>query len=119
MSCVLSSSGPLCVRLTRFAALCLVFAVCMAAVPARAEDPAWNAVITNHEAAPPDVVAVDKKRQQIFLFESRSPLRLKNTYICTTGQAPGDKMVRGDLKTPEGVYLPYFSEAMMKRSFNC
>ena len=26
-------------------------------------------------------------------------------YLCTTGQAQGDKQVRGDLKTPEGVYF--------------
>ncbi len=74
-------------------------------LPVRADGAEWVATIARHEGIPPLLVAVDKKRQQIFLFESRSPLRLKNTYICTTGQAVGDKMVRGDLKTPEGVYF--------------
>ena len=90
----------------RLALLCLTLWPIAVPAPCAADDePAWNAVIAGHEATPAGMVAVDKKRQQIFLFERRSPLQLKSTYICTTGQAPGDKMIRGDLKTPEGVYF--------------
>ena len=96
-------------RPARLTLLCPCLFVCLMVfcLPATvfAEESAWDTVIAGHEAAPPRVVAVDKKRQQIFLFERHSPLRLKNTYLCTTGQAPGDKMTRGDLKTPEGVYF--------------
>lgn len=47
------------------------------------------------------VVAVDKSRQRFFLMEKGK----SRDYLCTTGQAQGDKQVRGDLKTPEGVYF--------------
>ena len=52
-------------------------------------------------AADQAVVAVDKSRQRFFLMEKGKA----RDYLCTTGQAQGDKQVRGDLKTPEGVYL--------------
>ncbi len=98
------NSGPArVIPLARVLLLCL--GVLWASCAAAAEEGAWETVIAGHEAAPPGMIAVDKKRQQIFLFERHSPLRLKSTYICTTGQATGDKMVRGDLKTPEGVYF--------------
>ena len=60
---------------------------------------AWEAVTDGL----PDqqVVAVDKSRQRFFLLEGGSV----RDYLCTTGQAQGDKQVRGDLKTPEGVYF--------------
>lgn len=47
------------------------------------------------------VVAVDKSRQRLFVSEGEE----KREYVCTTGQHPGDKRARGDLKTPEGVYF--------------
>ncbi len=65
----------------------------------------WQAVITGHSTTPPRIVAVDKTRQTLFLFERHSPLRVAGQYACTTGQADGDKLVRGDLKTPEGIYF--------------
>lgn len=65
----------------------------------------WHAVITGHESLPQRLVAVDKREQALLLLEQQSPLRLSAKYTCTTGQNLGDKLVRGDLKTPEGVYF--------------
>ena len=65
----------------------------------------WQAVITSHSVAPPYLIAVDKSRQQLSFFERRSPLRLSRKFFCTTGQAVGDKILQGDLKTPEGIYF--------------
>lgn len=66
---------------------------------------AWHANITASDASPSSLIAVDKKQQALFLFERHSPLRPVNTFTCTTGQNVGDKLVEGDLKTPEGVYF--------------
>ena len=59
---------------------------------------AWEAV-----TGPPDlpVIAVDKAKQRLFLVEGGTV----RPFVCTTGQREGDKQVRGDLKTPEGVYF--------------
>ncbi len=66
---------------------------------------AWDAKVVEHSALPPRVVAVDKKEQVLSLLEFQSSLDSTTTYLCSTGQAPGDKVVEGDLKTPEGVYF--------------
>ncbi|MCL1985533.1 MAG: L,D-transpeptidase family protein, partial [Betaproteobacteria bacterium] len=69
---------------------------------ARADN--WQATL--HDVAlPTRVVAIDKSLQKLYLFERRSPVRLMQTYPCTTGQQPGDKYATGDLRTPEGVYF--------------
>lgn len=85
-----------------FAALFLML-VC-AAPPARAAE-GWNISLAEHAGTPAYVVAVDKSRQELSFFERRSPLRLTRVFACSTGQAAGDKLVQGDLKTPEGVYF--------------
>ncbi|CAK7002218.1 MAG: hypothetical protein DELT_00076 [Desulfovibrio sp.] len=66
---------------------------------------AWHATIAGSDASPACLIAVDKKQQTLHLFERHSPLRLVNTFACTTGQNVGDKLVEGDLKTPEGIYF--------------
>ena len=74
-------------------------AACLAAGLLNAPDAgAWEAV-----AGPLDlpVVAVDKAKQRLFLVEGETV----RPFVCTTGQREGDKQVRGDLKTPEGVYF--------------
>ena len=87
----------------------LLFSLCFLAdsgrVFAASEPNAWDTVIAEHPATPSHLIAVDKSRQQMALFERSSPLRLSRTFPCTTGQAVGDKMVQGDLKTPEGIYF--------------
>ncbi len=62
----------------------------------------WKAVIGEYGSVPPLVVAVDKNRQQLFLYQ---PTRPAVEYQCTTGQMQGDKQHQNDLKTPEGVYF--------------
>ena len=70
--------------------------------PAYADN--WQATL--HDVAlPTRIVVVDKSLQKLHLFERRSPVRLMQTYPCTTGQQPGDKYATGDLRTPEGVYF--------------
>ena len=66
---------------------------------------AWHAQISGSEASPARIIAVDKNQQTLFLFEKHSPLRLAGKFSCTTGQNIGDKLVEGDLKTPEGIYF--------------
>jgi len=65
----------------------------------------WQARLVGNEASPPRLIAVAKRQQALLLFEHNSPLKLAGTFVCTTGQAVGDKTVEGDLKTPEGVYF--------------
>ena len=69
---------------------------------ARADN--WQASIYD-EGLPTHLVAVDKQRQSFLFFEHKSPLKLKYTFPCTTGQVPGDKQVVNDLRTPEGIYF--------------
>jgi Uncharacterized protein conserved in bacteria len=69
------------------------------------QESGWLARVTGHTSAPPQLVAVDKSKQQLFLFEKKSPLRLAAQYACTTGKNDGDKRLRGDRKTPEGIYF--------------
>jgi murein L,D-transpeptidase YafK len=64
----------------------------------------WLASIRD-AALPSHFVAVDKARQSFHFFEKKSPLKLKYTYPCTTGQQTGDKQKLNDLRTPEGIYF--------------
>lgn len=71
-------------------------------MPAYADN--WQASLYD-EGLPSHLVAVDKHRQSFLFFERKSPLRLKYTFPCTTGQVPGDKQVVNDKRTPEGIYF--------------
>ena len=77
---------------------------CPLAAPHLAQAEEWQASLYN-EGLPTHLVAVDKKRQTFMFFEKKSPLKLKYTYPCTTGQLPGDKQALNDLRTPEGIYF--------------
>ena len=83
--------------------LFLVPRLCLAA--ASGEQASWKAVITDYPSIPPYLIAVDKSRQELSFFERRSPLQVSRIFACTTGQAVGDKLTEGDLKTPEGIYF--------------
>ncbi|MCL1889223.1 MAG: L,D-transpeptidase family protein [Desulfovibrionaceae bacterium] len=65
----------------------------------------WQAEIADYAHAPSFLLAVDKKEQLLRIYERRSPLVQAAEFICTTGQNEGDKLVRGDMKTPEGIYF--------------
>lgn len=82
--------------------ICVILLLCCISIPARADN--WQARIYD-TGLPSRVVAVDKASQRFHLFEKKSPLNLKYTFECTTGQVDGDKLVINDLRTPEGVYF--------------
>lgn len=73
------------------------------AIPAAADG--WKMTLNSGPHVPATIFAIDKGEQQFMLFEHKSPLHLVKELPCTTGQALGDKLVRGDLRTPEGVYF--------------
>lgn len=60
---------------------------------------AWEGGIPASGDVP--LVAVDKSRQRLVMSGGGTD----GEYFCSTGQKRGDKEVRGDLKTPEGVYF--------------
>lgn len=91
---------PLC----RIALLAFCLAAFGHSASARQASP-WSAVIGEHPAAPHRLIAVDKSKQHMGVFERLSPLQLSRVFLCTTGQAVGDKAIEGDLKTPEGIYF--------------
>ncbi len=96
-------------KVLRFLALQTVF--CLSLLPftcsnylfmAHAEN--WTPQIRN-AALPQRIVAVDKSRQQFYLYQKNTPFKLTHNYPCTTGQIDGDKQVTNDKRTPEGVYF--------------
>lgn len=59
-------------------------------------------------ASVPRALVVDKRTHRLLVFDNpdpREPPRLVRDLYVSTGRAPGDKAVRGDLRTPEGVYF--------------
>lgn len=88
-------------RLLEGLALSLALAVVTVA-PACADN--WQANLYN-EGLPSHLVAVDKNRRAFLFFEKKSPLKLKYSFPCVTGQLAGDKQELNDLRTPEGIYF--------------
>jgi len=90
------------------ALLCLFFQAALLPEWAQAEEhPAdkWRAELASHEYGPSLFLAVDKKKQRLYIMEQRSPLSATRQFFCSTGEVPGDKQYEGDLRTPEGVYF--------------
>ncbi|WP_291357944.1 L,D-transpeptidase family protein [Desulfovibrio sp.] len=83
-------------------AACLLFGGALTAPPVLADN--WQATLRN-EGLPGKLVGVDKKHKTFHYFEKKSPLKLRYSYPCVTGQLDGDKQQVNDLKTPEGVYF--------------
>lgn len=55
-----------------------------------------------------NALLVDKKANRIYVFsqnKENGQLEKVNDYYVTTGKLIGDKSIKGDLKTPEGVYF--------------
>ncbi|WP_158407291.1 L,D-transpeptidase family protein [Megalodesulfovibrio gigas] len=65
----------------------------------------WLAQFAGNPAGPPQFLAVNKQAQELYVFEQKSPLAMVEKITCTTGEREGDKLVEGDLRTPEGVYF--------------
>ena len=79
--------------------VCFFFCLFCFFPDARAQElvPAWKGV-------PGVVLVVDKSQQKLFVYDGEKRGLLREI-VCTTGQAKGDKLVEGDLRTPEGVYF--------------
>lgn len=90
-----------CVRLF---ALGLVLAALAFLAPSLSLADNWEASLRN-EGLPSRLVGVDKKHKVFHYFEKKSPLKLRYSYPCVTGQLEGDKQQINDLRTPEGVYF--------------
>ncbi|NUM88100.1 MAG: L,D-transpeptidase family protein [Bdellovibrionales bacterium] len=59
----------------------------------------------SHAADGELVIAVDKKQNQLHMARYRDGrLEPEKTFRATMGQRVGDKMIEGDLRTPEGIY---------------
>lgn len=67
--------------------------------------PGWKLEARSDTLGPQRFLAVDKSAQTIWLLEQQSPLRALKQLPCSTGKESGAKIVRGDLKTPDGVYF--------------
>lgn len=53
-------------------------------------------------------IVVDKQNHRLYIYERQAqgePPRLVRDYYVSTGRANGNKVLRGDLRTPEGVYF--------------
>ncbi len=49
-------------------------------------------------------VVVEKMTQRLYLFEQKERVELLHEFTCATGENPGQKVVKGDARTPEGIY---------------
>ncbi len=66
--------------------------------------PYWPAGIISVDSR--YAVLVEKSSQKLFFYRvTRDEVELIKKYSCSTGKVHGDKSVRGDRKTPEGVYF--------------
>ena len=73
--------------------------------PADGPVPGWDPVLSGHDYTPETFLVINKLDQQFQLLSRQSPVRVVSSYPCTTGQRQGDKLIQGDLRTPEGVYF--------------
>ncbi len=64
------------------------------------------------------VIVVDKKANQLYLADyNEGHLDIRKTYHATLGKKVGDKLMEGDLKTPEGIYdFLYLKQAPQLRA---
>ncbi len=76
-----------------------LLAILLACLPAP-EAAAWEAPVGGVADGQP-IAVVDKEAQRFFWLKPGSV----REYVCTTGKGKGDKQLRGDLKTPEGIYF--------------
>lgn len=65
----------------------------------------WKIDVRSDTLGPQRFLAVDKSAQTFWLLEQQSPLRALKQLPCSTGKESGAKIIRGDLKTPDGVYF--------------
>lgn len=83
---------------------CFWLFCCLVLMAPKALADNWQASIYE-DAAPSRLIGVDKKQKLFNFYEKKSPLRLRYSYPCVTGQLEGDKQQVNDLRTPEGIYF--------------
>ncbi len=54
---------------------------------------------------PKSFLALSKNSKELYVLENENSFEVKKVYASIYGEAEGDKLVEGDLKTPEGVYF--------------
>jgi murein L,D-transpeptidase YafK len=97
------STPPTAFASIRFAALAALTIFACLAGPGRVL--AWEAELPDTPETPTYFLAIDKERQAFLVMGRESPLKVLKELPCATGQADGDKLKEGDLRTPEGVYF--------------
>lgn len=98
-----SPAGPL-ARLLLPLTLFLVLALCPAA---QCGEPLYPVALMNWMVEGSfHALIVDKSQQRLTVWKVKDgEPTLVESYKCSTGENDGDKWVRGDMRTPEGVYF--------------
>lgn len=58
-------------------------------------------------------IIVDKSSQKVFVYRRDKPFEPVRTFNCSTGENDGPKSMKGDRKTPEGIY--FFTHTIEKK----
>ncbi len=63
-------------------------------------------------------IVVNKVNETLFVIKEKNgiPIIVK-TFKCITGKKAGDKLKEGDLRTPEGIYLPTYWKAKLPKFY--
>jgi murein L,D-transpeptidase YafK len=61
-------------------------------------------------------IIVDKSSQKVFVYKKGNPFEPVRTFNCSTGEHEGPKSVKGDRKTPEGIY--FFTHTIEKKDLD-
>ena len=94
----------------------LAACLCLAAAgPALADQEMLPDALLYPGDRPGHILVVDKASQMLYLYthDGAGQISLARVIRCSTGQNPGDKMVEGDKKTPDGFYV--FNQKLLPR----
>ncbi|HMK36876.1 MAG TPA: L,D-transpeptidase family protein [Desulfomonilaceae bacterium] len=95
-----------CVRAKKIAGFVLFLALAWSTA-AHASEPLYPVALMNWMVEGCfHALIVDKSQQRLFVWRIKDgEPSLVESYRCSTGENDGDKWVRGDMRTPEGVYF--------------
>ncbi|MDR1165402.1 MAG: L,D-transpeptidase family protein [Deltaproteobacteria bacterium] len=79
------------------------------------EEGLWPDAILDPGDEPGIILVVDKGRQELRIYrrDGRGGIVLEKVIPCSTGMVQGDKLIRGDKKTPSGYYV--FNQKLLPR----
>jgi murein L,D-transpeptidase YafK len=89
----------------------MALALALVCPPAASQAAETDPILPNAIVDPGDkaglIFVVDKARQLLMIYrhDEGGAVWLEKVLPCSTGMVPGDKLVRGDKKTPEGFYI--------------